>query len=71
MDCTSKDKLLFYSKSADKATGKGSNEIVQDASLYTQLNDIKDWRKMLSNFHMCVFKYDGYTYNTIEHRTRK
>jgi predicted NAD-dependent protein-ADP-ribosyltransferase YbiA (DUF1768 family) len=67
MDSTSNDKLYFYSKSADKAPGKGANEFVQDASLYTQLNNIKDWRKVLSNFHMCPFKYDGHTYNTIEH----
>lgn len=60
---TENDKLFFYSKSRDVDVGKGVNEIVTDVSL----GKIKDWRKVLSNFHMCLFKYEGYTYNTIEH----
>ena len=48
------DKLYFYSKS-------------RDATLYTELAGIKDWRKTLSNFHVSPFKYEGFTYNTIEH----
>ena len=61
------DKLYFYSKSKDVAPGKGANEIVEDANIYADLAKYKDWRKVLSNFHVCPFKYDGYTYNTIEH----
>ena len=34
---------------------------------YTQLNEIPDWRKILSNFHVSKFTYKGYSYNTIEH----
>ena len=64
---TMNDKLYFYSKSRDVAPGKGTNEVVENVSLYEELTKIKDWRKILSNFHMCPFKYEGYTYNTIEH----
>jgi predicted NAD-dependent protein-ADP-ribosyltransferase YbiA (DUF1768 family) len=61
------DKLYFYSKSRDLPPGKGVNEIVQNAEEYTELGKIKDWRKVLSNFHVAPFEYDGYTWNTIEH----
>jgi len=61
------DRFFFYSKSRDAKPGKGTNEYVQDASIYQELAEMKDWRKVLSNFHMCPFSYKGYTYNTIEH----
>jgi ribA/ribD-fused uncharacterized protein len=61
------DKLFFYSKSKNVAVGKGVNEIVKDSTIYEELNKIKDWRKILSNFHMYPFQYEGFTYNTIEH----
>jgi predicted NAD-dependent protein-ADP-ribosyltransferase YbiA (DUF1768 family) len=64
---TMNDKLFFYSKSRDVAVGKGANEIVADNSLYEELGKITDWRKILSNFHMYPFKYEGKTYNTIVH----
>lgn len=64
---TSNDKLFFYSKSKHVAPGKGANEEVEDATIYAELAKVKDWRRVLSNFHVCPFKYDGYTYNTIEH----
>lgn len=63
----STDKLCFYSKSKDAVPGKGAGEIVADIGHYNDLKDIKDWRKILSNFHKCPFKYEEYTYNTIEH----
>lgn len=47
--------------------GKGIREIVQDPSLYQELSQIKDWRKILSKFYPCVIKYGGYTYNSVEH----
>ncbi len=59
------DKLFFFSKSASVSPGKGVNEVVHDAALYTALGN--DFRKVLSNFHMCPFKHNGHTYNTIEH----
>lgn len=64
---TMNDKLYFYSKSRDVPVGKGANEVVNDNKLYEELGKITDWRKILSNFHMCPFKYEGRTYNTIEH----
>lgn len=63
----SADKLFFYSKSRDVAPGKGVNEIVCDENVYSELCDVKNWRQVLSNFHTSPFKYEGYTYNTIEH----
>jgi ribA/ribD-fused uncharacterized protein len=59
------DKLYFFSKSKDCAPGKGKNEVVLDPSKYKTLP--YNFRKILSNFHVAPFKFEGYTYNTIEH----
>jgi predicted NAD-dependent protein-ADP-ribosyltransferase YbiA (DUF1768 family) len=64
---TMTDKLFFYSQSKDVAPGKGTNEVVADASVYKTLDGFPNWRKVLSNFHHCPFVYEGRTYNTIEH----
>ena len=61
------DKLYFYSKSADRLPGKGANEFVSNPNDYIELSKIKDFRKVLSNFHYCPFVFEGKTYNTIEH----
>jgi predicted NAD-dependent protein-ADP-ribosyltransferase YbiA (DUF1768 family) len=61
------DKLYFYSKSKDVAPGSGANEQVRKYTDYADLAKIKQWRQVLSNFHVCPFKFQGYTYNTIEH----
>jgi ribA/ribD-fused uncharacterized protein len=61
------DILCFFSRSKDAAPGKGAGESVDDPALYTELGAIKDWRKVLSNFHMWPFVFEGATYNTIEH----
>jgi predicted NAD-dependent protein-ADP-ribosyltransferase YbiA (DUF1768 family) len=63
----SNDKLFYFSKSRDVLPGKGLNEIVENHLIYNDLAKIKDWRKILSNFHIFPFIYEGYTYNTIEH----
>ncbi len=63
----STDRLYFYSKSADKKPGQGANEVVSNPADYTELAKIKDFRKVLSNFHYCPFVFEGKTYNTIEH----
>lgn len=57
------DILCFYSKSKDARPGKGAGETVADPSAYTALAAIKDWRKLLSNFHVAPFVYKGATYN--------
>ena len=46
--------LMFYSKSRNNAAGKGSKEKIAKAEepSYTELNNITNWRKMLSNFHI-------------------
>lgn len=61
------DKLYFHSRSKHVNAGKGVNEYVKDENLYDELNNIKDWRKVLSNFHIFPFQYKDYTYNTLEH----
>ena len=58
------DKLFYYSKSANKQAGKGVNEFVSNYNDYNELNKIKDWRKMLSNFYVAEFTYNGKTYST-------
>jgi predicted NAD-dependent protein-ADP-ribosyltransferase YbiA (DUF1768 family) len=61
------DKLYFHSRSKDAEPGVGVNEFAKDENAYEELKKIKDWRKVLSNFHFCPFTYKGFTYNTIEH----
>ncbi len=64
---TKDDKLYFYSKSKDVEPGKGANEIILKPEYYKELAMIQNFRKVLSNFHVCPFKYEEYTYKTIEH----
>ena len=61
------DKLYFFSKSKSTLPGKGTNEHVSNPSHYSTLASIKDWRKILSNFHVCPFEYQERTWNSIEH----
>jgi predicted NAD-dependent protein-ADP-ribosyltransferase YbiA (DUF1768 family) len=62
------DTFQFYSKSSDEKPGRGAGEtLVSDPGVYAALASVPDWRKVLSNFHVCPFKYDGKTYRTIEH----
>jgi hypothetical protein len=35
--------------------------------VYPELAQLKDWRKVLSNFHVDPFEYEGHTYRSIEH----
>jgi predicted NAD-dependent protein-ADP-ribosyltransferase YbiA (DUF1768 family) len=62
MDC-----FYFYSKSVDKKPGKGVNEFVEDPDVYQELSMVKHWRRILSNFHVSPFMFNGKTYNSIEH----
>lgn len=62
------DKLYYFSRSADKPVGGGTNEYVADPAKYEGLNQVPHWRRMLSNFHVAPFRYvDGRLYNTVEH----
>ena len=58
------DKFFFYSKSKDAKPGKGANEIATEE--YGELLNIKDWRRILSNFHVHPFEWNGSTWNSIE-----
>lgn len=62
-----KDKFYFYSKSKDVPPGKGIYETINDIKDYEELSKMKDWRKILSNFHLYPFQYKEYKYNSIEH----
>lgn len=61
------DRLFFYSSSADRAPGAGAHESVADPSVYAALARTRDWRKVLSNFWVADFVFDGLTYRTVEH----
>lgn len=67
MDELKKDTLFYFSKSAHKKVGKGVNEFVNNFSDYKELDKIKDWRKVLSNFYVSPFTWRGKTWNTVEH----
>ena len=62
-----KDRLFYYSKSKDVKAGEGKNEVVIDSDKYKELNKIKNWRKILSNFHTFIFVYENFRYKIIEH----
>lgn len=61
------DKLFFHSKSKNIYAGKGVNEYVSDYKIYEELNNIKDWRKILSNLYNHEFIYEDKIYNSVEH----
>lgn len=63
----SMDQVCFFSNSRDVAPGQGVHERVADASVYAELARIPHWRRVLSNFHIAPFEYDGLRWNTIEH----
>lgn len=58
--------LVFYSGSADKKAGKGSGETLVEGDDFSELGKIKDWRRVLSNFHYEPFEYNGKTWSCIE-----
>ena len=69
---TAGDRLFFYNASANVAPGRGVHEHVADKDIYATLAKIPNWRKVLSNFHLCPFRYTdmtgkALTYRSIEH----
>ena len=60
------DKFLFYSKSANAKPGKGTGEVLLNDT-YEELSEIKDWRKVLSNFYIAPFTLDDNEWNSVEH----
>jgi len=69
------DKFFFYSGSADAKPGEGGKknntpdfmEELKTKTDYTELEQIKDWRKALSNFHVAPFILDDNEWNSVEH----
>ena len=61
------DKLVFYSKSKNTKPGKGIGEKVTNPKEYTELENIEEWRKALSNFHVAPFILDDNEWNSVEH----
>jgi hypothetical protein len=62
--------FMFYKDSNHKPKpGFGSNEKipVSQQSVYTKLNAIKDWRKMLDDSWSAPFTIEGHRFNSIEH----
>lgn len=64
---SSADMLVFYSGSKDAAPGKGVHERVESPGMYAALRGVPNWRKVLSNFHVCPFEFNGERYQSIEH----
>lgn len=60
----------FYNKSNDKPLpGKGNGEkipieLIKD---FSQLAEIKDWRRKLDNEYVAPFELDGHKWKTVEH----
>ena len=61
-----KDILQFFSNSANKNAGKGSGENVNDYTKYTELNKIKDWRKMLTDNWVEKFVIFNQSWNSVD-----
>ena len=61
------DKFVFYSKSADKKPGHGTNEEKNTQILYPELEIVEHWRKVLSNFYISPFFLDDNYWNSVEH----
>jgi len=64
---TTTDKLCYYSKSADAKAGKGKNEYASNFMVYNELDKIPNWRRILSNFYVEPFMFEGKTFNSVEH----
>jgi predicted NAD-dependent protein-ADP-ribosyltransferase YbiA (DUF1768 family) len=59
----------FYSKSRDMKPGKGAGEKISSENVlkFSNLADMKNWRKTLSNFYEGKFKLDGMNWLSVEH----
>ena len=62
-----KDKLVFFFKSEDDLPGKGVKEHINIITKYEKLSQIKDWRKMLSDFYIHPFIVDEEEWLTVDH----
>jgi len=68
-------KFCFYSKSKDAKPGKGNRETIPENELhrFKELDKIKDWRRILSNFASTPFELgqnndnEKYRWKSVEH----
>lgn len=61
------DTLCFYSDSPNSLPGAARHERVSLLSRYSELQQIINWRRKLSNFAVAPFQLDGKTWRTVEH----
>lgn len=61
-----KSVLVFFSGSKDAKAGRGTGEYLKPGDDFSELDTVKDWRRVLSNFHVGVFEYDGEVWTCIE-----
>ena len=62
--------FMIHPRSAgNHAPGKGNGENIRINNIikYTELENIKDWRRILSTYYESPFTLDGMRWNTIEH----
>ena len=61
--------FMIHSKSANHSPGKGTGENIvnKNRTKYTELENIKNWRRILSTHYESPFKLDGLEWNTVEH----
>jgi predicted NAD-dependent protein-ADP-ribosyltransferase YbiA (DUF1768 family) len=59
----------FYDKSAHFKPGKGAGEKIDEKKLkdFGALANIKNWRRMLSNYYPSEFKFDGKKWFSVAH----
>lgn len=61
------DVFCFFSNSKSVYPGTGTGESLSSSFRYEDLSQVADWRKVLSNFHVAKFRYDGLTWNSIQY----
>jgi len=61
--------FMFHKASAHEKPGKGSGEHIELADIpkYSELQKIKDWRRVLADETMTVFSLDGKRWQTVTH----
>ena len=59
----------FYSRSQNKLPGVGAGEKIYSEAKeqFKELGQIKNWRRVLSNFYIEPFSWDGLNWNSVEH----
>ncbi len=62
------DRFQFFKRSANKPAGKGVGKYTNNNNDYSELNKIKDWRKIFcSLWSEESFEYNSYHYKSYEH----